>query len=82
MPMHADFAKPQVRRWLARNKPSRLWAALALPVLKFDLWVSERETEHWVQMQMAVPQEIVRQALLQARLRKSLERARRVLGLL
>ena len=39
MSMHTDFARPSVRRWIARNKPCHAGDSVVLLVALILLWV-------------------------------------------
>lgn len=83
MPMHTDFARPDVRRWLARRKKLTLKRALAyvdIAWITFDLWFSDHMIRLAERQRDTCSADIGMEVAKQANLRKRLDRARRVVA--
>ena len=74
MPMHTDFARPIVRRWIKKQRPRLTWkrikARIDIAWITFDLWFSDRLVATW-------RADLSRELHKQADLKRALMAARR-----
>lgn len=83
MPMHTDFAKPEVRRFLAQRKRLTLNRAVAYVTIawcSFDIWYSGVMQRLAERQRDVCSADIGKEIAIQANLRKRLAEARRVVA--